>query len=307
MSARKHARAIIATARREIMETNAADPLGNLWTDEELLEWANEGQDMLVSQIVAMDGDFFGDHFDINAVAGVSIYDLPARFVRMRQVEYVAGGGRVPVLEARVTQSSPAVLSAAVQDANVAPFAFALYNDQIHIDPAPAQAGSPTFRCWFEGDACELTYGKATAGSGSSITLQAVDTADGFAAHGDDGYYNLAWIVITAGVGAGQRRRISEYDGDTKIAIVAQPWTVTPDTTSLYATETKIPLPIWRMVPLFAAIAAKGKYKQDARALAARYNALEESIPEALEARTSTQGGVEPFDSYDGVYPGSFP
>ena len=41
--------AIIEAARAELQETNAADPLGNLWTDPQLLAWANEGQDQVVS------------------------------------------------------------------------------------------------------------------------------------------------------------------------------------------------------------------------------------------------------------------
>jgi hypothetical protein len=302
--AAKNARAIIAAARRELKETNSADPLGTLWNDLELLEWANEGQDQIAGQIVDLQEDFFGYYFDITALPGVAIYDLPSRFIRMRSVEYVVNGARDPVLESRVTSITPPVLTPSQDPTVAASFAYTLFGDQIHFDPPPQASAVPTFRCWFNGEAPELTFGKAEAGGASTITLQASDAADfsGAAADPTDHYYDQVVIGITEGVGAGQRRRISGYVGATRVATVETPWTTQPDTTSLYATETMIPKPVWRMVQLFTAIAAKGKYNQNTAQLVARYNALEEEIP-GLERRTGgSERGIQPFDPWDGMY-----
>lgn len=299
----KHARAIIAAARAELQETNSADPLGNLWTDPEILGWANEGTQQVVPEILDLDEDFFGDYFDITTAALVAIYDLPSRFIRMRQVEYILGTTRVDVPERRASPGNPPFLSGVSEPSAAPPFAYALFNDQIHFDPPPSGVMASAFRCWYVGTPPDLTYGTASAGGASTITLQAADDTVapwGLGASGDDDYYNRTWIVITSGTGAGQRRRISDYVGDTKVATVSPAWSVQPTNASLYATETILPEPLWRLPQLFAAICGKGKYKQDARQLTARFNALHESIS-SLERRTSTERGVEPFDPGDGL------
>lgn len=69
--------------------------------------------------------------------------------------------------------------------------------------------------------------GTAQAGAASSITLRAGASAV-------DGYYVNMRVDIVAGTGAGQSRRITTYNGTTKIAGVAEAWTTTPDATSQY-------------------------------------------------------------------------
>lgn len=51
-----------------------------------------------------------------------------------------------------------------------------------------------------------------------------------------DNELNGEIIKITVGKGAGQTRRITDYDGTTKIAILGSDWSITPDNTSEYAT-----------------------------------------------------------------------
>lgn len=46
--------------------------------------------------------------------------------------------------------------------------------------------------------------------------------------------FDPSTILLTAGVGAGQSRRIIEYDGATKIAIVSRTWKTAPDATTGY-------------------------------------------------------------------------
>jgi parallel beta-helix repeat protein len=70
--------------------------------------------------------------------------------------------------------------------------------------------------------------GTAASGSGSSTIALA-----GNASSADDTYNGMI-IFITAGAGAGQRRKITDYSGLTKTATVDTSWTTTPDTTSTY-------------------------------------------------------------------------
>jgi hypothetical protein len=49
-----------------------------------------------------------------------------------------------------------------------------------------------------------------------------------------DDYYNEMTIVIVAGTGAGQVRRISDYVGGTATATVSEAWVTTPSSDSIY-------------------------------------------------------------------------
>jgi hypothetical protein len=69
--------------------------------------------------------------------------------------------------------------------------------------------------------------GTAQAGAASSITLVS-------GASSSNGAYNQMYVYITSGTGAGQRQRITAYNGSTKVATVASAWTTNPDTTSVY-------------------------------------------------------------------------
>jgi hypothetical protein len=71
--------------------------------------------------------------------------------------------------------------------------------------------------------------GTAQGGTASTITLAT-------SASSVHGAYNGMWIEITGGTGSGQVRKITDYNGDTKVATVDTNWDAgeEPDTTSTY-------------------------------------------------------------------------
>ncbi|MEO7716348.1 MAG: hypothetical protein ABIY70_09090 [Capsulimonas sp.] len=71
-------------------------------------------------------------------------------------------------------------------------------------------------------------FGTAQTGSSTTLTL-----AVGASATTD--LYKGDYIAITGGTGAGQARTITGYVGGTLVATVSRPWTVTPDSSSVYA------------------------------------------------------------------------
>jgi len=73
--------------------------------------------------------------------------------------------------------------------------------------------------------------GTAQAGSADDITLAA-------GASGVNQAYLAMIARITAGTGAGQIRRVIDYDGTTKKAIVDRPWATNPDNTSVVRLST---------------------------------------------------------------------
>lgn len=71
------------------------------------------------------------------------------------------------------------------------------------------------------------TDGTAQAGSSSTITLAAGETAT-------DNLLTPCIITIVGGTGAGQSRYAYSYVGSTKVASVRPNWTTSPDSTSTY-------------------------------------------------------------------------
>jgi hypothetical protein len=70
-------------------------------------------------------------------------------------------------------------------------------------------------------------FGAVQAATATSVTLEA-------SASGTDDEYNGRYVIITGGTGIGQRRKITDYNGTTKVATVEYAWTTIPDTTSGY-------------------------------------------------------------------------
>lgn len=73
----------------------------------------------------------------------------------------------------------------------------------------------------------ETATGLAQAGAASTITLKS-------SASSTDDIYNNNIINIASGTGVGQTRRITAYNGTTKVATVSQSWVTNPDATSGY-------------------------------------------------------------------------
>lgn len=81
--------------------------------------------------------------------------------------------------------------------------------------------------CLFGGANVGGRSNTAQAGAGLTITL---DTG----ANATDDYYNGKFVEITGGTGVGQRRKISDYTGSSKVALVSEAWTTNPDATSTF-------------------------------------------------------------------------
>ena len=75
-----------------------------------------------------------------------------------------------------------------------------------------------------------ITYGTAQTGTVGSITLAAGESSV-------NEFYANAFVTIVSGVGVGQTRTISAYDGSTKVATVSLNWATTPDATSVYLVQ----------------------------------------------------------------------
>lgn len=86
-----------------------------------------------------------------------------------------------------------------------------------------------------------VNEGLAQGGTSTTITLNTL-------ASDDDEAYPGQVVFIRSGIGEDQARRISAYNGTTKVATVHHPWTVIPDGTSGY-----VMLPTATAVPAYLA------------------------------------------------------
>ena len=87
----------------------------------------------------------------------------------------------------------------------------------------------PTAESRFSVDlSVQNVQGTAAAGASTTITLDAFASAT-------NGEYIGQTITITSGVGSGQSRVITAYDGTTKVATVSTAWVTNPTNTSVYS------------------------------------------------------------------------
>lgn len=75
----------------------------------------------------------------------------------------------------------------------------------------------------------ELKFDEGTAQGGGTNSIKLADSASS-----ENDAYNGMYIEITEGKGKGQVRKITDYDGSSKVATVDSNWDITPDDTSVY-------------------------------------------------------------------------
>jgi len=94
-----------------------------------------------------------------------------------------------------------------------------------------------------------LLAGTAAGGSATTITFAAGTSTIPYPNPIND-YYNDLYIEIYSNTGAGQRLKITDYVGSSRIATVA--WTTQPDATSIYGLVPQISEGAHELMPLYA-------------------------------------------------------
>jgi hypothetical protein len=88
------------------------------------------------------------------------------------------------------------------------------------------QVITPNGLTYYDNTNFTIITGTATAATSNSITLTGTSSTDNF--------YKNYYVKITSGLGAGQAKKITSYNGTTKLAQIDGTWTTTPDNTSDY-------------------------------------------------------------------------
>ncbi len=101
----------------------------------------------------------------------------------------------------------------------------------------------------------DLSYGTASAASETSITLASSPTFG--TTFNENDYYNGATIQIISGTNSGQREKITDYVGSTRVATVSSWPGGTPSGTIVYNIVCDIPEQHHEAICVYAAIKAK--------------------------------------------------
>ena len=291
---RRNAQQLVDEIRRAINET-ADDPKGNFWGDTHILDCIRRTHEDLVEQAADAAQDYFAVIRPIDLVAGQAIYPLFDDFIRLRLVERPAGSGGLDeptqLVEGRKTEGVGRHTGMVMLDSGGS---YALYGDDMHIDPPPTEdeTGGLVQYLIVEPPPPQLDL----AAGGSTNTIILASSADP-----EDDIFNGTTIDLVAGTGINQRRKITDYVGATRTGTVDSNWTTIPDTTSKYATISRLPRLFHSMLVTGPIIKARNDRDEDAKAYVAEWNSQLENFLAHIEHRTMSQMSVPVFDPFDGI------
>jgi hypothetical protein len=285
------AKDIIDSMRTELEDDAGAQ--GSYFSDDVLLQCVRRVHNKMVHLAVESAEDFFGRITDANVAAGQDIFPLFDDFLKLRLLEYRPGGTGEPrqIIEGRKVEG---LFGFGTGLGGPSDKAYAIFGDDIQIDPKFDQAETAALRQYYIAEPPPPLLGTVAAASSTTITLNS-------RAPRQDDMLNGTQIEITEGTGAGQIRTISDYVGLTRVATISSAWSTVPDTTSKYATFTRVPSLFHDLLIVGGIQRAKQSRDENSAAYADEENDLFERYEEFCEQR-SMAGRVElPFDAGDGL------
>lgn len=275
---------------------------GSDWKQEELLAYVNMEHRHLFSAVRNLYEDWFGRIHVFPLVANQYRYYLPQDCTNPRRVEFVKAGsvsGSSPNYIVDATTADPAEVQEVEISGKdnlrhytssnrvISSSGYTLFDEVMEFLPDSKVGVSYYCRIYYLPTAPDLHRAVAQTGAASTITLglNAATTTLGKVSSIDN-YYKGMYIEIFSGTGEGQIRRITQYDGTTKIATIDPVWTTTPNTTSIYSIVSPIKEDFHELLALGAVIRAKGiKIEDDVSTVGSMYSSLMESMIQSLERR----------------------
>lgn len=255
------------------------------WDDSELIRYMDAENQHLSAIVREKNEDFFGFREIFPVVAGQNEYWMPRTLAQLRWVEMITSGvsGSAPdfAVDERNRVFQQIERADSIRDLffspSVRPFRrqyseekYLLYDNKIIFSPGTSLAGH--IRLWFIRTLPKLHYGTAAAGTSTTVTLAATPTKG--VLQNEHDIYTGAFLGIYSGQGAGQVRRIQNYDASTRVATMDESFLVTPNNSSVYSIISPIPEQMQELIPLGAAIRATGKKHDDGSRWANLFQAI---------------------------------
>lgn len=288
---RLNARQLINDIRRELEDETGAQ--GSYFSDPFLLQCIRRVHTKMVNKAIDGAEDFFAKIVDVDIAAGQQIFPLLDDFLHLRLLEFVSNPGAEPrqLIESRKVEG---LFGLGAGGVGFSDMAYAVFGDEIQVDPKFGQAVTGGLRTYYIAEPPPPLLGTPVASTDTTITLDSE-------APREDDILNGTFIDITEGLGNGDHRKITDYDGATKIATVGSDWSNNPDGTSEYATVPRVPRLFHDLLIVGAIVRAKMAREEYAAAYADEENDTFEEYESFIEQRTMSQRTVLPFDPYDGL------
>jgi hypothetical protein len=275
---------LIAGVRSNLDEDTAA-----YWANSEIVRWLNKGKDFLWTRIVQADEDYALVYSDDSIISDTSSYDLPKNLKKLRRVEQIfpSDTSRTPVpwypisLNEKGEYATTPLLASSVGGTNNNRYFHKAGQIQAVPTPGASQAGTGNLRIWYVPRLGDLHDGTASAGATRTITLPS-SASNGTVSRRDDEYIGLL-IEITGGTGVGQVKRITDYNGTTRVATVDSDWNTVPDSTSTYSMLPPIPEEYHECMVIYATIRAYKKDEADATQFETEFTRLTNQLVESIE------------------------
>lgn len=281
---------------------------GDYYKPRYLYKAINAGKDEVLSELLKTNEKFrtlltsTDTPTAINVLANQPKYELPADCLRLVQVLVKMGDQYVGITErprgeGRFGESYPSPSQGPTYLNQ-----YALLGNSILLDPPFASDIVAGLLLYYEKDLHDLLVGKQSADPGATAFLALATTADDTigqrpALTVNDVYIGID-IEIVSGTGIGQRRKILDYDGATRIATLDSAW-VTPPTiagASIYSMAIPFPRVLERPIMLWAAGNLLDEAGEDGTGKFNQYERAMESWMEVLDERTPGQRIPDAFD-----------
>jgi hypothetical protein len=180
---------------------------------------------------------------------------------------------------------------------------YALYGDDLHVQPVPGASVNSTLREWFIRMPGPLMI-EGPRGTGSSPTFPAADQIvfGSIDAPVEDDILAGSYVQVVAGTGFRQRRKIVSWAGVAATAGLDSPMSPVLDSTSKIATISRLPILFQDILIHGAADRILSSNGEDSRQARALYNEGYEQLDEFIDmARTKAQRSPALFDPDDGI------
>jgi hypothetical protein len=262
----------------QYMQDLLHDSSAAMWNEQKRLNAINRSYEQVCNRIIEAHENYF--YKEATLTPGTSTWEkTPFALPAMPTIQKIilvtnTDGRRIDPIPVQQREYS----AVAVQQGGNRGDGYWLGHDTLEVNAA---SFSGNLRLYYIRRPPGFIKGTATAGAADTITL-----ATAPAPEIRDDYYNLCYMRLKAGTGAGERAQITDYDGSGLVTTVD--FATTPDNTSVYATESELPEGHNEIVAMGAAIrciqmdvAQEAKLKH----LMAWYRKLEYDLMDYMDVR----------------------
>jgi hypothetical protein len=270
------------------------------WSDSEIIRYMDAENRHLSAIVREKNEDFFGFREIFPVVSSQSEYPLPRTLAQLRWVEMITSGvsGSAPdfVVDEinrefqeieRADSLRELYFTNSVRRSRYTSSVerYRIFDNKMIFAPGTALAGH--IRLWFIRTLPKLHYGTAVAAAAGTITFSATPTIG--VLQNEHDIYSGSLVGIFSGLGAGQVRRVLNYDATTRVATLDDNWLVTPNTSSEYSIISPIPEQMQELIPLGGAIRATGKKHDDGSRWATLYQTILAAFKNDIDPRDRTR------------------